>query len=297
MGLLKRVSRSFYLSLRLLPGPMREGAGLAYLLARATDSIADSSAADTQLRLAALDDFAMASSAGDLSTDRLRILANGLDDPAEAELLQRAPELLRHLEALDSDQQALIQNLITTIISGQTLDLKVFGSASAARIQVFGDVEAIEDYTYRVAGCVGAFWTRLALLTVGGHCMGGDAQEQIRRAVAYGKGLQWVNILRDLPADLRLGRCYLPVVDPADREQLLRMHQRQCRHARALVEEGMNYSAVLRHGRLRTASVLPALLAIETLDRLAPAGWDQLETGVKIGRGAVYRLFAEAWFY
>ena len=38
---LRRVSRSFYLSLRILPGSLREPIGLAYLLARAADTVAD----------------------------------------------------------------------------------------------------------------------------------------------------------------------------------------------------------------------------------------------------------------
>ena len=35
--------------------------------------------------------------------------------------------------------------------------------------------------------------------------------------IRFGKGLQLVNILRDLPADLKKGRCYLPVekLEPA----------------------------------------------------------------------------------
>ena len=41
--LLKGVSRSFYLTLRILPEGMRDPVGLAYLLARAADTIADTS--------------------------------------------------------------------------------------------------------------------------------------------------------------------------------------------------------------------------------------------------------------
>ncbi|WP_370543827.1 squalene/phytoene synthase family protein, partial [Burkholderia pseudomallei] len=41
--LLKGVSRSFYLTLRVLPQGMRDPIGLAYLLARAADTIADTS--------------------------------------------------------------------------------------------------------------------------------------------------------------------------------------------------------------------------------------------------------------
>src|SRR5262249_32426307 len=39
--LLRRVSRSFYLSLAILPSSLREPIGLAYLLARASDTVAD----------------------------------------------------------------------------------------------------------------------------------------------------------------------------------------------------------------------------------------------------------------
>src|ERR1700722_1993912 len=41
--LLKGVSRSFYLTLRILPSGMRDPIGLGYLLARAADTIADTS--------------------------------------------------------------------------------------------------------------------------------------------------------------------------------------------------------------------------------------------------------------
>ena len=40
-GVLKEVSRSFYLSLRFLPGGFRAPVSLGYLLARASDTIAD----------------------------------------------------------------------------------------------------------------------------------------------------------------------------------------------------------------------------------------------------------------
>ncbi|HEX7529551.1 MAG TPA: squalene/phytoene synthase family protein, partial [Pyrinomonadaceae bacterium] len=39
--ILRSVSRSFYISIRLLPRKLRKPVGLAYLLARATDTVAD----------------------------------------------------------------------------------------------------------------------------------------------------------------------------------------------------------------------------------------------------------------
>src|SRR5246127_1218371 len=49
--LLKVVSRSFYLTLRVLPAGMRDPVGLAYLLARAADTIADTSLVPPEQRL------------------------------------------------------------------------------------------------------------------------------------------------------------------------------------------------------------------------------------------------------
>src|SRR5260370_34747825 len=54
LALLKQVSRSFYLTLRVLPAYIRTQIGLAYLLARTTDTIADTELVPLERRLAAL---------------------------------------------------------------------------------------------------------------------------------------------------------------------------------------------------------------------------------------------------
>jgi farnesyl-diphosphate farnesyltransferase len=51
--LLKRVSRSFYLSLRLLPIQVRESIALAYLLARLSDTLVDGATTDAERQLLA----------------------------------------------------------------------------------------------------------------------------------------------------------------------------------------------------------------------------------------------------
>ena len=54
-ALLRDVSRSFYLTLRVLPAAIRPQIGLAYLLARTTDTIADTELVPVEGRLAALE--------------------------------------------------------------------------------------------------------------------------------------------------------------------------------------------------------------------------------------------------
>ena len=53
-AILKSVSRSFYLTIKFLPRPLREPVSLAYLLARATDTIADTAAIPATTRLTTL---------------------------------------------------------------------------------------------------------------------------------------------------------------------------------------------------------------------------------------------------
>src|SRR5207253_253284 len=50
-SILARVSRSFYLSIRLLPKKLRDPVSLAYLLARASDTIADTTELPPDLRI------------------------------------------------------------------------------------------------------------------------------------------------------------------------------------------------------------------------------------------------------
>ena len=106
-----------------------------------------------------------------------------------------------------------------------------------------------------------------------------------------------MNILRDVPRDLNQGRCYLPVSDPRDREELLKAHRIQWSRAMSLVQDGLAYSSRLKGRRLRMASVMPALLAEDTLSLMKDASWDALEKGVKIPRSRVYGNLMQSLFF
>ena len=55
--ILKQVSRSFYLTLNVLPAGVRDQMGLSYLFARAADTIADTDLIDRTQRLKYLNQF------------------------------------------------------------------------------------------------------------------------------------------------------------------------------------------------------------------------------------------------
>ena len=292
--ILKGVSRSFFLSLRLLPAPMREAASLGYLLARTSDTLADTASADLSMRLDALQGLAQAVATHSPHPAWPAALTTALTDPREQQLLAHTAALIEWLRNLPDAQSALVREVVAIIISGQQLDLERFATATRDRPVALASDAALEDYAWRVAGCVGEFWTKLGFLTLGDAFSRHPAASLLPQAAAYGNGLQLVNILRDLPADLATGRCYLPVPDPFDHTHLLACHARWLDRASGWVSQGRDYAATLPQRRLRAASLLPSLLATATLERLRGATWETLQTRVKVPRHQVYVLLLRA---
>lgn len=292
-NVLKGVSRSFYLSLRLLPAPMRRPAGIAYLLARTSDTIADSATIPAAERMALLDGFSLQVSGAGETLPFPAALLGATPDPREKLLLECHGEILAALKGLGSETVPLIQEVLGIIISGQKLDLERFGDPG--ELTALSTAGELDDYTWRVAGCVGAFWTKLGFGTLGRKFSECDPVELLADGIEYGKGLQLVNVLRDLPKDLREGRCYLPVADPTDRTQLMEAFSKWRETAVGKMDSGLRYAAALRSKRLRMASALPAMLGRETLQLLDGAGFADLEGGIKVPRHRVYSLILDAF--
>ena len=292
-ALLGSVSRTFYLTIRILPRKIRSPVALAYLLARASDTIADSSDAPREVRLRHLERFAECVAHGE--TARLEEMAIALSSPhpGERTLLASLTGCIERLEALPPFDRAAVQEVLALIIRGQTLDLERF--AGPKKIIALPDAAALEEYTYLVAGSVGEFWTRLCAhhLPRYSSLPLGTLEPMARD---FGKALQLVNILRDLPADLAAGRCYLPAdelaaaganpaaLDPlAVRPIFRRWHDR----AADLLEAGRRYIMAIRPARIRAGCFIPWHLAIRTLELLETDSPLAMAHRVKVSRAVV----------
>ena len=208
--LLRRVSRSFYLSLRILPAALREPIGLAYLLARAADTVADTRVAPRGERLRHLETLraAYAGSPADVRAVALACAAHQSDD-AERRLLECLEEALARLRALPERDRDAVRAVVETLTSGMVFDLSRFPGEDAAGLAALDSLEELDHYTYLVAGCVGPFWTALHVAHRP-RLSGWDLTAMSAAGIRFGKALQMTNVLRDVPADLRSGRCYLP---------------------------------------------------------------------------------------
>ena len=273
---------------------MREAAVLGYLLARTSDTLADSLALGVGQSLECLNEFERAvMNDGGVPRWSMRVL-NAVSDPRERRLLEAVGDCLLGLRNLPTAEALLVREVVTTIIGGQRLDLRRFASSGGLMPLALKDDVELEDYAWRVAGCVGEFWTKLGYLTMGEQFSFTDEDEMTRLAVHYGKGLQLVNILRDLPKDLAQGRCYLPVNDSVDRDEIMACHRRWIERAEEWVDDGFRYASLLTTRRLQVASVMPAMIAKETIDLMKTITWDRLKAGVKVPRARVYLMLIKA---
>lgn len=309
-GLLAAVSRSFYLTVRVLPANIRRPIGLAYLLARATDTIADTRVVPADRRLEALDQLRRRISGADVTLTGLEELADGQSLPEEHALLVRIEEAVGLLTGLAVDDQSRIRQVLEVITSGQELDLQRFGGASEASLVALQTEAELDDYTYRVAGCVGEFWTRTCRASLFPKATIDD-ELLLERAIRFGKGLQLVNILRDLPKDLSLGRCYLPaetlklsgltpedLQDSSTMPRFLPLYGGCLDRAAAHLAAGWSYTNMLprRQARVRLACAWPILIGLRTLARLRLANVLDPAKRVKINRREVKSLMLRSVF-
>ena len=318
MDLLREVSRSFYLTLRVLPGSIRRQIGLAYLLARTSDTIADTSLVPLEQRLAALEAFRGRILGRNDSKLDFGPLALQQSSPAERALLEQCEPSLGLLRGLTPADRKLVQQVLETITSGQELDLRRFAGSGPGNIVALHTADELADYTYRVAGCVGEFWTRMCRAHVFPKARLAD-DVLLAQSVRFGKGLQLVNILRDLPTDLRLGRCYLPedklgeaglapteLLQPTNEPRLRPLLDAYLGQARDNLVVGWLYTNALprRSVRVRLACAWPILIGLQTLQRLGRANVLEPQPPVKITRREVrtwmwrsvlYYLWPGAW--
>jgi farnesyl-diphosphate farnesyltransferase len=334
--LLRDTSRSFNLTLRVLPGAIRMQIGLAYLLARTTDTIADTEIVPVNQRLHALQslrerilginqeplDFGelarrqgRASEPGLLKDCEEALPSDNVKSPtlvqgssAERILLERIEDILAVLNTFCAADRDLIREVLSTITSGQELDLNRFVGAGPDRIVALATEEELDDYIWRVAGCVGEFWTRMCRAHLFPDASLDEAH-LLTNGIRFGKGLQLVNILRDLPADLRHGRCYVPagelsayglvptdLLRAASEPRFRPLYVGFLQKAQAHLAAGWEYTNALpiRCVRVRLACAWPILIGVKTLARLRTQSILNSQHRIKITRAEVRRLVARS---
>ena len=307
--LLKKVSRLFYTTLAVVPADVRDQVGLAYLFARAADTIADTELIDRPRRLGFLNRLREQVLRDQVDWSEIHAIQQAVGPvqqvSAERILLERLDECFRLLLACSPEDRHRIQRVMTTLTQGMEMDLNLFPGTSVEDLAALKTLDDVDRYTYQVAGCVGEFWTDL-MCAHRKALAGWDVQRMSELGIRFGKGLQLTNIVKDIAHDLQRGRCYIPEMklseagltphDLADQSNLPRLRpvlREMVRLAVDHLDHGWLYTmSIPRHEtRLRLACMWPILSAGESL-RLVLHSPDLLNPAVKvkITRGKVYQI-------
>ncbi|MEC9005517.1 MAG: phytoene/squalene synthase family protein [Nitrospirota bacterium] len=308
--ILKQVSRSFYLTLAVLPSSVARQVGLAYLFARAADTIADTGRVDRSTRVMFLQQFKLQFIQESLDWDEIRAIQTAIapqqNHHGERKLLEQLEACFEIYEKLDKKDQEEIRQVLPVLISGMEMDLAVFPGESEAQLAALGTMDDLDTYAYRVAGCVGEFWTNLACAHLPGIRREWDREQKNRIGIRFGKGLQLTNILKDLPKDLRRGRCYIPVemlksvglepkdlLDKTNMSKFSPILQKLVGITLTHLDQGWLYTLSIPRWeiRLRLACMWPILIALRTLHLLITCDnmLDPVQSP-KISRFEVYRI-------
>lgn len=292
---LRSVSRTFYLSIRILPKRLRDPVALAYLLARASDTVADTTELSAELRAEKLRVLArgiQGEALGDAIVDLSASFVPLQKDESERALIESLQDCLDWLEQSDVTDREEIRAVLENINRGQLLDLERFRDRD--KVIAIETAADLDEYTYLVAGSAGEFWTRLCFRHLRNFATRSES-EMLDLGKRYGMGLQLINILRDAGTDLRAGRCYFPNEELAaarmepsqimrEPERFLPIYRKWREKAERGVEAGIQYSRAVRNRRVRAATVLPALIGARTLALLRDAGATALHRKIKVPR-------------
>ncbi len=301
-ALLEATSRSFYPTLKYLPKKIRGQIGLLYLLARVADTIADSKHGDTDVLLGALRAY------NDVAQGRSETLPDFSDiaelqtNASEAELLRNVKDVVEGLKVYSHEDQERMLECLDVIVGGQILDLERFGPAKeGGEISALVNDEELDDYTYRVAGCVGVFWTKMSLA----HLMSLSPEKEkefFDKGVRFGKALQMINILRDIPEDLRFGRCYIPsealarydlqpkdLLDDGNIEKFRPLYDEYLDLANGHFDAAVEYIRMLPEGqfRLKASCMLPVLIGQRTVTLLRTGNILNSDERIKVTRDEI----------
>ena len=296
--ILRSVSRSFYLSIRFLPAQLREPIAVAYLLARTTDTVADTAQISGSVRmetLKLLSNGIQSTASRDVVAELIASFVPLQKNATERRLLESLPDYLACLEGMEHADRNDIRLVLEEITRGQMLDLQRFNNPQ--EIRALSTAADLDEYTYLVAGCVGEFWTRLCFRHVRQFSTRSE-DEMLALGKGYGMALQLINVLRDAGSDLRAGRCYFPEHELtaahlipsqilSEPKRFQPIYRTWLEKANTGLTSGMEYSRAIENRRVRAATVLPALIGTRTLALLDAAGPAALQRTVKVPRTEV----------
>jgi len=241
--MLKSTSRTFYIPISRLDPGLKEAVTSAYLCMRAIDEIEDHPELAEQIKI-----------------ELLQGISKSLQSP---DLIPNIPGLLSPYPAILPAVSLRLQEWILLCPASATPTvcryLAMMAEQMAEWVHNKWTIQTEEDldrYTYSVAGMVGEMLSELW------EWHDGTKSDSLK-AVAFGRGLQAVNIIRNRTEDLSRGVDYYP--DGWELKEMLQYTQRNLKLADAYIED-------LKSGPAVEFCKIPLALAKATVKIIASGG-------------------------
>ncbi|HSH03622.1 MAG TPA: squalene/phytoene synthase family protein [Anaerolineae bacterium] len=270
--MLRATSRTFTLSIELLPDVVGDAIAVSYLLLRVSDYLEDNEEMEAGRKADLLTlwaDLLQAGQAGDVSSLTTQLLE--LKNPdEEAYVAQQAHEILHQMRTLPEP----VQEIIVHYVRETTMGMAKWQNDGP----IIGTEDEMDDYMHYVAGVVGYLITEV--FAWHSPVIKARKEELMPLSRQYGLALQTVNIIRGMRKDYERGWIFVPktyyegaglscaqMFEPAYRDRSLVVVNRLADKALTHLDHGIEYiKAFPRHQhRIRLACMWPLLFAAKTL--------------------------------
>ncbi|WP_114689213.1 squalene/phytoene synthase family protein [Polynucleobacter necessarius] len=204
-AMLSSVSRTFAITIPLLPPDIEKVVGNTYLLCRIIDTIEDAADLDakTKQSLSALFLNAVLEKAPvETFVEPCLAALKNYGNQDELDLISNTPTVLRILHTCSSNDQQAVSRCVSIMSEGMSY---FHGKQNQAGLQ---DLTEFEKYCYVVAGVVGELLTTIFSNRSRAFERALIGHENL--AVAFGQALQMTNILKDSPEDRARGVSWKP---------------------------------------------------------------------------------------
>lgn len=266
----QQVSRTFALSINVLPGTLGDAVALAYLMFRISDGIEDHPELPAEQKIALLDLWASIL-ADEAPVSHLTEAVADLDDSdPEVEIVQNADKVLGWLHELPEPfQQPIVQHVYDT-------------TQGMSRWQAHGpyvaDEAELDDYMHEVAGRVGYLVTDLYALHAPAIMERRDELMPLSRHC--GLALQTVNVIRGIHKDFVRGWVFTPrsyyrevgltretMLAPGNRTKALQVVDKLATKADYHLQYGLRYVTAFPRTEhsIRLSLMWPFFFAVRTL--------------------------------
>ncbi len=279
-AILNSVSRTFALTIPLLPPSIEKVVGNTYLLCRIVDTIedaADINAQTKQLLSALFLDAVLQKAPVETFVQACLEALKNHGNQDELDLIANTPTVLRILHTCSARDQLAVSRCVSIMSEGMSY------FHEKQNRQGLQDLAEFEKYCYVVAGVVGELLTTIFSTHSPAFAKKFEGHENL--AIAFGQALQMTNILKDSPEDKARGVSWKPV--NVSQEELLKIAYQK-------LQDSMTYILLIpkqEHG-MRRFCFLAFGLAVMTLSKIANRSDFHNKDEVKLSKNTVMQFYA-----